>query len=564
MPSPRLDALAVRNYRSVGSPGVRLTLPKHGPLVLLGENNAGKSNVVAGAEILFGDRWPGSWTPEDHDYYEREPDGMAILVAAKVSGIECDKCPAGVPVHQVRLDYDTQSEGAANAFTRVAECSHTYMTNVLRQQLFCMLVGADRRLSYQMSYTSKYTYLSRLMRRFHESLTNDADRVLRLKRIFELLLDEFTAVEEFAAFRALLATASDDFGQNLAYGLDVDFSAYDPSNFFRSLKVHPRLHGEARAFDELGTGQEQILALAFAYAYAKAFGDRSGLVLVIDEPESHLHPLAQRWLAGRLNDMTGDGLQVILTTHSPHFVDLARPENLVVVRKPAGTGTTATQLSREAIVRKLIDSGADPLRTTEDAVGPYYAANATAEVLTGLFSRLCVIVEGPTEAMALPELLAQVGFDALREGVAFIGAGGLSAIARWRRLMEVYGVPVVVIHDTDSNLSGSRARSSTRAREDLMAALGRPDPGASAAAMSRDPLWVDDDHATFDPDFEQGMLRMLGTAWQDQVDAAADLVGESKPLQARAAAREVDLDQVDPGGVEMLQALADVLRARLG
>jgi putative ATP-dependent endonuclease of the OLD family len=57
-----------------------------------------------------------------------------------------------------------------------------------------------------------------------------------------------------------------------------------------------------------------VLALVFAHAYARAF--YGGIVLVIEEPEAHFHPLAQEWLGRKIRDMTRDGLQIILTTHS--------------------------------------------------------------------------------------------------------------------------------------------------------------------------------------------------------------------------------------------------------
>jgi putative ATP-dependent endonuclease of OLD family len=56
----------------------------------------------------------------------------------------------------------------------------------------------------------------------------------------------------------------DDLSGNFEYQLGIDFSAYDPSNYFKSLRIFPCQDGEIRALDELGTGQEQILAISFA------------------------------------------------------------------------------------------------------------------------------------------------------------------------------------------------------------------------------------------------------------------------------------------------------------
>ena len=103
------------------------------------------------------------------------------------------------------------------------------------------------------------------------------------------------------------------------------------ANFFHSLRVFPEEDGVIRNFEELGTGQEQLLALVFAHAYAKAF--YGGIVLVIEEPEAHLHPLAQQWLAYKINEMASDGLQIILSTHSSAFVNLLNLGGICLVKK---------------------------------------------------------------------------------------------------------------------------------------------------------------------------------------------------------------------------------------
>ncbi len=563
--APRIERLTVKNLRSVGDDRVSVRFPESGALVLLGENNAGKSNVTRGLDILFGDMWPGSRRLEDHDFHERDSDGIAIEVGAAVSGIPCTYCNRGDVAH-LRWVYDPQSpsEGGNPVTYRFTcsnqHCDRTYVKNDMRSALSAAVLDADRRLGYQLSYASKYTMLSKLMHRFHERLLANPQRKQQLAKVFSDLLTEFSRVPEFAEFKRLLAETAIDFGQNLPYRLDVDFSAYDPSNFFQSLRVHPTLSGDVRNFDELGTGQSQILALAFAYAYAIAYGQSEGTILVIDEPEASLHPLAQQWLATRLNSLAAPGLQVVITTHSPHFVDLARPENLVMVSKADGRATRVVQRTRDELRAELVASGADAERTQPDTIGSFYAASATTEVVSGLFARRCVLVEGATESLALPELMRARGLDVLREGIAVVSVEGVGNIAKWHRLYTALGIECFCVFDTDSNKTGREADDLRAKRWDIMAALGHGDD-AQPENLSSAPLAVQDGYATLNPNFE-GAAVALFERWTELYVEAVTVVGDSKPLRARYATQRLgDGDFAGEAGVA-LDALIRAIRGQ--
>lgn len=116
--------------------------------------------------------------------------------------------------------------------------------------------------------------------------------------------------------------------------------------------------------------------------------------------------------------------------------------------------------------------GADPVRTQPDTIGPFYAAGATTEIISGLFARRCVLVEGPTEALALPELLKARGFDVLKEGVAVVSAEVVGNIAKWFRLYTALGIECFCLFDTDSNKNGREATDLLAKRQDIAAALG--------------------------------------------------------------------------------------------
>jgi putative ATP-dependent endonuclease of OLD family len=234
----RVRSIRIHNFRSIGEP-IELAMPEHGPLVLLGANNAGKSNIVRAVDLLLGEGWPGSFEPDDHDHYGRSREAVPIEITVDVSDVVVPIRDGWFEVDAMRWRFDPDEE-RRSAFDIIAPDGHErYGSNLARDQCFCMVIGADRRLQYQLSYASKWTLLSRLMRRFHDRLVEDDDRTARLRELFDGVVATFLEVDAFSDFSKNLRQHAADFGANLEYGLEVDFSAYDPSNFFHSLSLDP-------------------------------------------------------------------------------------------------------------------------------------------------------------------------------------------------------------------------------------------------------------------------------------------------------------------------------------
>lgn len=443
----RAKKLRIQNYRSVKE-RVEICFPEDCPLVLVGENNSGKSNIVHGLELLLGEGWPGNYQLEDHDFHNRDKANIPVELEVELQDVWHEDTRKGASeVSHLTWSYP-QADG--KLFRMVVDDDFVpFVSNAVREQCLCIVVSADRRLSYQLSYTSKSTFLSKLMHKFHQALTADALRVNDLKGRFEEIKALFQGVAPFDAFTSELQKQVEELSSNLEYRLGVDFSAYDPSNYFHALRVLPHQDGNPRTFDELGTGQEQILALSFAYAYAKAFhGEAGGLIVVIEEPEAHLHPLAQEWVGQKIHDLAKEGVQVVVTTHSSAFLNILNLEGLALLRKDR-EATKVIQLSKESLAQYCTEHGAT--KATNESILPFYAAAATEEILSGFFARKIVLVEGPTEALALPIYLDKVGLQVTRDGIAIIPVHGVGNLAKWWRLFTAYQIPVYVIFDNDSS-----------------------------------------------------------------------------------------------------------------
>lgn len=167
-------------------------------------------------------------------------------------------------------------------------------------------------------------------------------------------------------------------------------------------------------------------------------------LLLIEEPEAHLHPQRQLRLMQFLQNQAGieraDGqtIQIIVTTHSPNLASAIRLDSLVMIQGgkafPLRSGKTNLEKSDCRFLERFLD---------------VTKANL-------FFARGVVVVEGDGENILLPTLARLVGRDFAEHGVSVVNVGhtGLRRFARIFQRSEpdrdgTIHVPVACIADLD-------------------------------------------------------------------------------------------------------------------
>lgn len=545
---PRITGLTISNYRSAGDP-ISIDFPPDLPVVLIGENNCGKSNIVRAADLLLGQSWAGTHEPDDNDFHQRDRQRV-ISIQASFDPAE----PLGALHTGIRWRYDESQDPPIyyKATPGTGGYPDAFVSNAIKSTCTCIVIEAERNLKYHLSYASKWTLLSRLMHRFHKAMLEDEAAKTELLALFGQVRDRFNAIQPFADFKAILRDRLGEFAQGMTHRLEVDFEAYNPVNFFHALRLHAAEGDERRTLEEMGTGEQQILALSFAYAYATTFHE--GVFLVIEEPEAHLHPLAQEWLASRISAMCSSGLQVLITTHSAHFIDMLALPGLVLVTKQNGA-TVVTQMTAQELRDECVARGAPTNRLRADNILPFYQANASPEILEGFFAKVVVLVEGKTESIALPGLFRRCGFEHAQSGVAIIPVHGKGNLAKWHRLFEAYGIRCYIIFDNDAanDAEGNQ-------RKDALSAIGILDAAADAE-LQIDAWSVGAKHCIFGRDYETA-LRATIPGYPDGEASARAMGISAKPFVARWAIENVPAPDQSIGW-QRARELTEAVKARL-
>lgn len=169
-----------------------------------------------------------------------------------------------------------------------------------------------------------------------------------------------------------------------------------------------------------------------------------GLVILVEEPELHLRPHAQRYLYRLLRRLSAGGNQVIYSTHSPAFLDVARLDEAAFVHR-GRHGTHVTQ--------------PDGITPTEDFRVLTEFDVSRSELL---LARAALLVEGQTEKLTFPYVFEALGVDPDREGISIVSCGGKANIPLFARAAQAARVPTVAVHDRDAP-AGRRPNQGMRA-----------------------------------------------------------------------------------------------------
>jgi energy-coupling factor transporter ATP-binding protein EcfA2 len=164
------------------------------------------------------------------------------------------------------------------------------------------------------------------------------------------------------------------------------------------------------------------------------------MIFAFEEPELFLHPQAQRSLALALRVLSKDpNRQVMLCSHSSHFVDLDNYKDIVLASKSnAQAGTCVRQCTGDLFGG---DDDGDRKRRFHMA---HWVNPDRGEMF---FARKVVFVEGETEKVLLPFLAKQLGcFDPM---VSVIDCGSKHNLPLYVTIAEAFQLHYQVVHDED-------------------------------------------------------------------------------------------------------------------
>lgn len=517
----KVKRLIIRNFRSIGSDPVSIDLDDI--VVLVGPNNAGKSTILRAYEVVMShgsadgklrlDDFPGEKVDPDNlpeielqtyvwddlpaeQWLHKDEQTGHIFIRERWRWDDVNKDPKrqgrranaedwdeGVPwgapnVAKSRRPIPHRVDAFASPEEQGEKISRL-MQDILSERA-ARAAGAE---------ASAIDRLATEIRKIQKQIVEDSQGEIAT---LEAYLSSYIS-EIFTGFKVSLDTKSDqlsDKGVNLfavkpvirmgpedghMAPLDKQGSGARRTLLWSALKIASELQTEpkkGKKTDKAETDEPEALTRPH--------------VLLLDEPEICLHPAAIRDACRVLYDLAteGTGWQVMVTTHSPPFIDVSRDNTTIVRVSRSLTGAIqGTTVFRPEKV-KLSDEDKDLLKLLNQW-DPYVAEF--------FFGGRTIVVEGDTEYSAFREVV--LSDPTKYRNVHVVRARGKFIVPIIAKILNHFGTPYAVLHDTDrpkdKNGNGNAAWT---ANERILAVVkDAPEPSAVRLAASV----IDFEHALF-------------------------------------------------------------------
>lgn len=465
-PKPRLRKLRIRNFRCIGTVPVEIELDDI--VVLVGKNNAGKSSILRACEVAMQTGQAAHLTIDDFPnreiikgqlpeielettIYDRKGLGEQWINVAK-DGEEYiwerftwsdvgEPTRQGYNVNLGRFDSDKAGPwGAANVVKGKRPKPYrveAFASPEKQAEKIVALLAAD--LTRQLSQVQSESD-GEVSERPHRTLLDDINAIQQ------------TLIRQVAAQAGRIESSINEIIGRIFPDHTVTFKPYQEDDkvaglLFKSgvqLRMGPT-NGHMSDLERQGSGARRtLLWAALRYLAEVDSKNESGIakpfILLMDEPELCLHPNAIRDARNVLYQLAeGDNWQVIITTHSPIFLDLARSNTTIIRVEHNGDRVSGTTLFRTKRAHLSLDDCARLKMLNQ--CDPYFAEF--------FFGGRTIIVEGDTEHTAFQHILEHDEYRQKYDNLHIVRARGKDRIVTLCKILNRFGSPYAVLHDSD-------------------------------------------------------------------------------------------------------------------
>lgn len=369
----KLIGFSAKNYRSIST---AYNLPLTDYSVIVGPNNEGKSNILKGLGLAL------SVLTGTRSQRFRRP-GMMIYRSRSIERFDYD-WERDFPINLQKTDPDGRSE-----FTCEFKLSTEELEEFRKKTQINLSTSLKSKITIGKELDTKFDYLMKgrgksSLNKKRPEITDFLSQKLILQyipairtsalaiNIVENLLEkELSILEDNPEYQEVIKTINrlqKPIFNKIAKSLKESIKSFIPD--VQSIKINNRENvgrlinssckiyiddGAETDLQLKGDGVISLTAISLLQHFGKQGSLDKGLILLLEEPESHLHPKAIHYLKKVLYDISNTN-QVILTTHSPIMIDRLNIKQNIIVQNGKAAPAKSVDEIRQSLGVMMADN----------------------------------------------------------------------------------------------------------------------------------------------------------------------------------------------------------------
>jgi len=438
-----LKKIKVKNFRSLHNFSTEFN---EGLNVIIGENDAGKTSLIDSLKILFGKKSidiNDFRNTENEVIIELETEDLVYrfiskLVDDKIENTfenkptreKCDEILSIINSEEFACKSDNEKRNDLKKFGSIFDINvrsnskpETVINNI--SKVIGELSNNDefietKELSYAINFLGSKeiedmnsffedTFFKEFKQNIYDSKVGEHTINELINGQIDSFKDEVLSEDNTKELYDILGDFLPNFKEiELEISQSSKITLYIDVNFLNS-------EGQEISLEKMGDGTNRRTTMAL-FRHKQ---DKDDLCYVFDEPDTHLHIKAQLDIFNLFKELTSNGKQVIITTHSPFLINEASPKDIKFM--------------------KLDDVKKSIIGSLSDDIGPNFLKDLGITNIDLFFTNKLLLVEGESEEIFIPRFFEKIyGYPLSHKFIKIVNVKSINKIQNF----------VTVIKDT--------------------------------------------------------------------------------------------------------------------
>lgn len=438
----KLSFLEIKKFRSIDFCQININQIN----AVVGQNNCGKSAIIRALNSFFNlHQEENSFYNGNHNYKPNTSPKITVKFS-HINNPALDRYKNN-DVIEIQLEYKPSTKKLTYRYKKdgkFQQAPEELMSEVKNNIAFVYI--PPNRSPKELKWEEN-ALIKQLIEEYLKSETARRDTLTpKFRSAIEFLEDG--ALKKISKEIGKIYSLRHQFDFTLNFDKDANFLS-----FLSGIKIRINELGIEHLLEDCGTGLQSLTIVVFHRILAKL--KHKNIILGLEEPETNLHPQAQRELINSIKHSSeSEDAQLIITTHSTVLIDNIKHEDIILVRKESDTDR-----GFKSQVYKINNNFFNKYDIEEFKYYQFHLYRNS----DFFFANHIILVESKNDTEVIKKLASLSGINLDLYGISIVNFDGVKNLTYPLFVIKELKIPYLIILDKDyfipylnDNLASSR------------------------------------------------------------------------------------------------------------